>query len=84
MPKEEKVGAPYKIIKRHPGLKDSKPEEYRCDTTDDVLHDITTLVLVHIKQNIRGKTGIRTVFEIVPIRGGDECGTKLEASSESS
>lgn len=56
-------GAPYNIIVTLPDINEQRI--YNCADKETTLNDLTTLALVHINGNIREKTGVRMLFEIV-------------------
>lgn len=63
MSEETGSGAPYHIIVTLPN--NNEVRTYECADKEITLDDLTTLALVHINENIRGRTGVRTLFEIV-------------------
>lgn len=76
----ESNGAPYNIeVTKIWGPDKTKKTIYPCLNAEMVLADLTTLGLVHIKENIRGRKDVRMIFEIVaapPEKSEEENGTK--------
>lgn len=64
MSEDVRNGAPYQIIVSFPEQKKDSLV-YTFATADEVLTGISTLALVHIKENIRKGNGQRTVFEVI-------------------
>jgi hypothetical protein len=78
----EGIGAPYQILVSNPISGEVKT--YECDDAMTVVNDLTTLALVHMKNNIREKTGVRTIFEVVakPVQLVEEAEGNQEEKEE--
>jgi hypothetical protein len=63
MIEKEGNGAPYHILVTFPDTNERRT--YECVDATTTLDDLTTIVLTHIKENIRGGTGVRMLFEVV-------------------
>ena len=64
MSDEVRNGAPYQLIVSFPE-QNKAALIYEFNDADDLVTGVGTLVLVHIKENIRSGNGRRTAFEVI-------------------
>lgn len=57
-------GAPYQLVVSFPGQK-KESIIYTYPDADSLVEGVGTLALIHVKRNIRGRTGERTMFEVI-------------------